>query len=172
MLRKPTEQRREMLKLVAGMWEAEENNKATEDEARVLLEKLRTVMAQIDAFNRRTPHGAGGVATMFLQTTCSGVAPSAKDLEDRQEVNKRLARLEGRPALVEQFGNGKAPLIGRELSNEDLAVMSILVGIGPGNYAALINGGALRNHTPAGVIHHETKAIASCRKSVDRARRA
>ncbi|HVZ34345.1 MAG TPA: hypothetical protein VG963_18080, partial [Polyangiaceae bacterium] len=54
---------------LVGMWEAEESRKRTEDEARALYERARRagergslgrLLPEVEAYNRRTPHGTGG----------------------------------------------------------------------------------------------------------------
>lgn len=140
---------------LVGMWEAEESRKQTEDEARALYERARRaaqggslhrLLPEIEAYNRRTPHGTGGMATATLMSVEDAVArgtiapdtaghlPGLEELADRY-YKLGIAdwgRVDGFTALVWTIAKeAPRPPLQLDLKNRDIAVMTILCGAAP-----------------------------------------
>jgi hypothetical protein len=137
------------------MWEGEESRKRTEDEARALYERARQaaergtlgrLLPEIEAYNRRTPHGSGGIATTTLMviehTVARGTLPLGAPgrLAPLGELAARHYKLgigewgrdDGFTALVWTIAKeAPRPPLKLELKNRDIAVMTVLCGAAP-----------------------------------------
>jgi hypothetical protein len=138
-----------------SMWEAEENRTRTENEARAIYERarraaargtLRGLLPDIEAFNDRTPHGSGGIATTTLMVILDTVArgtltidtpgrlPPLKEIAARHYKTGigEWGRDDGFTALVRTIvKEAPRPPLELDVTNRDIAIMTILCGAAP-----------------------------------------
>jgi hypothetical protein len=168
----------EAARMFIAFHEASELNKRAEDEARKLYEEFRAKMdralAPARAFRERNGDGVGGAAARMFVALDEWFHSKIRPVTEIPGADE--GRSEGRAAFVARFGTRAEPWypkddagVPRRLSDRELAVVGILVGVGgPATWIAT-RGEHLT--TANAVIHDEAKRVGALRSAQEKDRR-
>jgi len=151
---------------VAGWAEADYNNRELETRARVIYDEVRRKLlrvidsADIETLLKGQPDGAGGAATWSLRAL---LGLQHKMLPAAQLPHAGMDRKDLRPALVARYGVASNPVLGAVAKPRELAVISLLARIGPGDPSLPAGeqwvAATAEGKTVADVISNEEKRI-------------
>ena len=136
---------------------ARETARASEMEARGIYSELRSAIERAAAFSET--QGRGNRSASIALHLLWGFLPNLPDVDDLPHYEKLSA---ARRALVEDWQARASNLLSRQLSSRELAEVSVLLGIGPGQpYRAFyVQKDTARNHvTVAEVLRIEGKKL-------------